>query len=132
MIQGYKNTILISFFSLILSVILGLIMAIMKKSKSQTLKFLATSFSEIIIYEPISIAKHNEKYKDTTKAVMIPLQNVSGLGIAMRKNQPELKAKVDALITKAKTDGTFDKIRDKYLKGQKDEFEKATGMKFFF
>ena len=27
---------------------------------------------------------------------------------------------------------TFDKIRDKYLKGQKEEFEKATGMKFFF
>ena len=87
---------------------------------------------QVFIYDPLSIAKHNEKYKDTTRAVMIPLQNVSGWGIAMRKNQPELKAKVDAFITKAKTDGTFDKIRDKYLKGQKDEFEKATGMKFFF
>ena len=85
------------------------------------------------VYEAHAIATGiYEKYKDTTRAVMIPLQNVSGWGIAMRKNQPELKAKVDAFITKAKTDGTFDKIRDKYLKGQKDEFEKATGMKFFF
>ena len=55
MIQGYKNTIIISFFSLILSVILGLIIAIMKKSKSYTLKFLATSFSEIIIGTPLLV-----------------------------------------------------------------------------
>ena len=100
--------------------------------ESQAVLEVSQGKSQVFIYDPLSIAKHNEKYKDTTRAVMIPLQNVSGWGIAMRKNQPELKAKVDAFITKAKTDGTFDKIRDKYLKGQKDEFEKATGMKFFF
>ena len=63
---------------------------------------------------------------------MTPLENVSGWGIAMRKNQPELKAKVDAFITKAKNDGTFDKIREKYLKEKKEKIKKTTGMKFFF
>ncbi len=53
--QGYINTVIISVFSLILSVIIGLIIAIMKKSKSYTFKFLAVSFSEIIIGTPLLV-----------------------------------------------------------------------------
>ena len=100
--------------------------------ESQAVLEVSQGKSQVFIYDPLSVARHNEKYKETTRTIMTPLENVSGWGIAMRKNQPELKAKVDAFITKAKTDGTFDKIREKYLKEKKEEVEKTTGMKFFF
>ena len=100
--------------------------------ESQAVLDVSQGKSQVFIYDPLSVARHNEKYKETTRTIMTPLENVSGWGIAMRKNQPELKAKVDEFITKSKTGGTFDKIREKYLKEKKEEFEKTTGMKFFF
>ncbi len=100
--------------------------------ESQAVLEVSQGKSDVFIYDPLSVANHNAKYKSTTRTIMTPLPNVSGWGIAMRKNQPELKAKVDEFIKKAQTDGTFDKIRETYLKDKKEEFEKETGIKFFF
>ena len=45
---------------------------------------------------------------------------------------PYLLKDIDTFVRKAKTDGTFDRIRDEFLKEKAEAFEKETGMKFFF
>lgn len=87
--------------------------------------------ADVFIYDPISIIKHNKAYPDTTIAVLEPLPNVKGWGIALKKGQEPLKAKINEFIKKAKTDGTYDNIREKYLKEKMKEFEEYN-LDFFF
>lgn len=87
--------------------------------------------ADVFIYDPLSIIRHHENYPDTTRAVLEPLPNTKGWGVAMRKGETELKEQVDAFITQAKTDGTYDEIRDTYLRDKMEEFE-AYGIDFFF
>jgi polar amino acid transport system substrate-binding protein len=87
--------------------------------------------ADVFIYDPLSIIRHHENYPDTTKAILEPLPNTKGWGIAMRKGETELKAKIDAFIEKAKTDGTYDNIRETYLEEKIEEFEQY-GLEFFF
>ena len=83
------------------------------------------------IYDPLSIIRHHENYPDTTRAVLEPLPNTKGWGIALRKGEDELKEKLNAFIEKAKTDGTYDLIRETYLEDKIEEF-KTYGLEFFF
>lgn len=87
--------------------------------------------ADVFIYDPISIIRHHENYPDTTRAVLEPLPNTKGWGIALRKGEEELKEKLNAFIDLAKTDGTYDAIREKYLKDKMKEFEDY-GLEFFF
>lgn len=100
--------------------------------ESQAVLDVAQGKSDVFIYDPLAVVRHHKRYPATTRTVMEPLPNVSGWGIAIRKGQPELLAEIDEFVTSAKTDGTFDRIRDEFLKEKADEFEKETGMKFFF
>lgn len=87
--------------------------------------------ADVFIYDPISIIRHHENYPDTTRAVLEPLPNTKGWGIALRKGEEDLKEKLNAFIDLAKTDGTYDAIREKYLKDKMKEFEDY-GLEFFF
>lgn len=87
--------------------------------------------ADVFIYDPISIIRHNENYPDTTRAVLEPLPNTKGWGIALRKGEDELKGKLNEFIEKAKTDGTYDDIRETYLLDKMKEFEDL-GLEFFF
>lgn len=87
--------------------------------------------ADVFIYDPLSIINHHNNFKDTTRAILEPLPNTKGWGIAMRKGETELKEKIDAFIETAKTDGTYDEIREKYLKEKIEEFEQY-GLDFFF
>lgn len=87
--------------------------------------------ADVFIYDPLSIINHHENFKDTTRAILDPLPNTKGWGIAMRKGETELKEKIDKFIETAKTDGTYDEIREKYLKEKIEEFEQY-GLDFFF
>lgn len=87
--------------------------------------------ADVFIYDPLSIIRHHENYPDTTKAILEPLPNTKGWGIAMRKGETELKEKIDAFIEKAKTDGTYETIRETYLEEKIQEFEQY-GLEFFF
>jgi polar amino acid transport system substrate-binding protein len=87
--------------------------------------------ADVFIYDPLSIIRHHENYPDTTRAILEPLPNTKGWGIAMRKGEDELKEKINAFIEKAKTDGTYDKIRETYLQDKIKEFEDY-GLEFFF
>lgn len=87
--------------------------------------------ADVFIYDPLSIIRHNENYPDTTRAVLEPLPNTKGWGIALRKGEDELKDKINAFIDLAKTDGTYDDIRETYLQDKIKEFEDY-GLEFFF
>lgn len=87
--------------------------------------------ADVFIYDPLSIIRHNNNYPETTRAVLEPLPNTKGWGIAMRKGQDELKSQINAFIKAAKTDGTYDKIRETYLQDKIEEF-KSYGLEFFF
>jgi len=87
--------------------------------------------ADVFIYDPISIIRHNENYPDTTRAVLEPLPNTKGWGIALRKGEDVLKDQLNAFIEKAKTDGTYDNIRETYLLDKMKEFEDL-GLEFFF
>lgn len=87
--------------------------------------------ADVFIYDPLSIIRHHENYPDTTRAVLEPLPNTKGWGIAMRKGEDALKEKINAFITEAKTDGTYDAIREEWLQDKIEEFEQY-GLEFFF
>jgi polar amino acid transport system substrate-binding protein len=87
--------------------------------------------ADVFIYDPLSIIRHQSNYPDTTLAILDPLPNTKGWGIAMRKGEDDLRSKVNEFIKKAKTDGTYDAIREEFLKDKVAEFEEY-GLDFFF
>jgi len=87
--------------------------------------------ADVFIYDPLSIVKHQKNYADTTIAILEPLPNTQGWGIAMRKGEDDLRKDINEWLAKAKTDGTFQEIRDEYLKDKVKEFEES-GLDFFF
>jgi len=87
--------------------------------------------ADVFIYDPLSIIRHQENHSETTLAILEPLPNTKGWGIALRKGDDEFKEQLNAFIKQAKTDGTYDAIRDEFLKEKMVEFE-AVGIDFFF
>lgn len=87
--------------------------------------------SDVFIYDPLAIINHNNNYPDSTIAVLQPLPNTSGWGIALQKGEDELREQINAFLKEAKEDGTFQEIRDNYLQDKIKEFE-SYGLEFFF
>ncbi|MBI9015087.1 MAG: transporter substrate-binding domain-containing protein [Clostridiales bacterium] len=87
--------------------------------------------ADVFIYDPLSIVNHQKNFPDTTLAILEALPNTQGWGIAMRKGEDDLRKDINDWLKKAKTDGTFDEIRERYLKDKVKEFEES-GLDFFF
>lgn len=87
--------------------------------------------ADVFIYDPLSIIRHQENYPDTTRVIYEPLPNTQGWGIVVQKGNTELLNQINDFLETAKTDGTFDKIRDTYLKDKIEEFKKYD-LEFFF
>lgn len=87
--------------------------------------------ADVFIYDPLSIIRHQENYPDDTVAILEPLPNTKGWGIALAKGNDALKDQLNDFIKQAKTDGTYDKIRETFLQDKMKEFE-AVGIDFFF
>ncbi len=87
--------------------------------------------ADVFIYDPLSIVNHQKNFSDTTVAVLEALPNTQGWGIAMRKGEDDLRTQINEWLAKAKTDGTFEDIRQEYLKEKVKEFE-DNGLSFFF
>lgn len=87
--------------------------------------------ADVFIYDPMSVIRHQAHYPDTTRTVLEPLPNTKGWGIAMRKGEVALKSEINAFLKAAKTDGTFDTIRDTYLKEEAEIFE-TYGLAYYF
>lgn len=100
--------------------------------ESQAVMEVAQGKVDVFIYDPQSVVRRHKKYPETTKVIMDPLPGVGGWGVAVKKGNPELLEKINEFIQKSKTDGTFDKIREKYLREEAKAFEEETGLKYFF
>lgn len=87
--------------------------------------------ADVFIYDPLSIIRHQENYPDTTVAILDPLPNTKGWGIALQKGQDDFKRQLNDFIKQAKSDGTYDAIREEFLKDKVEEFEQY-GLDFFF
>lgn len=88
----------------------------------------ATAF----IYDQMTIFKNWQNNKETTNAFLKPFQeNPEKWGIAIRKDQPELKAEINEFITEYKKNGGFEALAEKYLKEQKEIFDQLN-IPFFF
>jgi len=87
--------------------------------------------ADVFIYDPLSIVNHNKNYPDTTIAILEALPNTQGWGIAMRKDEDQLRKDINAWLKGAKEDGTFDNIRENFLKDKIEEFQEY-GLDFFF
>jgi len=84
------------------------------------------------LYDQLTIYRNWERHQDTTVALLKPFQEAPEYwGVALRQSDVALKAQVDAFITKAKKDGTFDGFAHTYLSEAKKTFD-ALGIPFFF
>lgn len=84
------------------------------------------------IYDQLTIYKNWSQHKDTTTPILASFQkDFEHWGIALRKDDLELKSSIDKFVTQSKQDGTFDKLSYKYLKEARETFDKLN-IPFFF
>jgi polar amino acid transport system substrate-binding protein len=86
--------------------------------------------AQAFIYDQMSIFKHWQQHQDSTKAILKPFQE-ERWAIGIRSDEPALKAQVNAFLVAFKKEGGFDKLGEKYLKEQKEHFQKL-GIPFYF
>ena len=86
--------------------------------------------AQAFIYDQMSIFKHWQQHQDSTRALLKPFQEEQW-AIGIRKGDNDLKEKVNAFFADFRSKGGFDKLGDKYLKGQKEEFREL-GIPFYF
>jgi polar amino acid transport system substrate-binding protein len=86
--------------------------------------------AQAFIYDQMSVFKHWQQHRDTTRAVLKPFQE-ERWAIGIRKGNDELKTNANAFLKNYAAKGGFEKLGDKYLKEQKEEFRKI-GIPFYF
>lgn len=86
--------------------------------------------ADAFIYDQMSTYTNWRKNQETTRANLEPFV-AEYWGIAYRKGESDLGAGINKFIKDYKADGGFEKLGDKYLKEQKEEFKKL-GYPFFF
>jgi len=86
--------------------------------------------AQAFIYDQMSIFKHWQQHQDSTKAVLKPFQKEQW-AVGIRADDQTLKAQINAFLAVFKKNGGFDKLGDKYLKDQKEQFRQL-GIPFYF
>ena len=86
--------------------------------------------AEAFVFDQMSTLKNWEKNKDTTRALLTPFQ-AETWAIGLKKGNDELRTKVNAFIADYRSKGGFDKLGDRWLTGQKAQFQKL-GVPFVF
>ena len=82
------------------------------------------------IYDQMSVFKHWQEHEESTKALLKPFKEEQW-AIGIRKGREDLKEKVNAFLRDFKKGGGFDKLGERFLKEQKEEFQKM-GIPFYF
>ncbi|MCL1809590.1 MAG: transporter substrate-binding domain-containing protein [Clostridiales bacterium] len=83
------------------------------------------------LYDQLTIYRNNQNNPDTTTAVYIPFQNVEYWGVAVKKGNEELLGQLNSFIITYTAEGGFDALTEKYLKEEREAFEKLN-FKWFF
>ncbi len=87
--------------------------------------------ADAFIYDQLTIYRNNKENPDTTKAIFIPFQDVEYWGVGVKKGNTELLDKVNEFIDNFYAEDGFDSITEKYLKEEKEAFDKL-GFQWFF
>ena len=87
--------------------------------------------ADVFIYDQLTIYRQNQSNLDSTKAIMIPIQDKEDWGMAVKKGNTELLNKINTFIAKYKSDGGFEKLTQKYLPQEKKTFD-SLGFPWFF
>jgi polar amino acid transport system substrate-binding protein len=86
--------------------------------------------AQAFIYDQMSVFKHWQQHQDSTRALLKPFQEEQW-AIGIRKGDDGLRTKVNGFLVDFRSKGGFEKLGDKYLKEQKEEFRKI-GIPFYF
>jgi polar amino acid transport system substrate-binding protein len=86
--------------------------------------------AQAFLYDQMSVFKHWQQHPDATTAVLQPFQR-EAWAIGIRKGNDALKRQVNAFLSSFRAQGRFERLGDKYLKEQKDAFQKL-GLPFYF
>jgi len=88
--------------------------------------------ADAFTYDQLTIYRNWKQYEDKTRVNLAAYQESPEYwGVAIRKGDSALKAKVDAFIAKYRAAGGFDQLADKYLTAEKKTFD-GLGIPFFF
>lgn len=82
------------------------------------------------IYDQMSVFKHWQQHKDSTRALLKPFKEEQW-AIGIQKGRDDLTQKVNVFLQEFRKSGGFDRLGEKYLKEQKEEFGKL-GIPFYF
>lgn len=82
------------------------------------------------IYDQMSVFQNAKRNPETTRALLAPLQTESW-AIALRQNDPEIVAAVNAFLAKYRAEGGFEKLSARFLAEEKAAFA-AQGIPFVF
>jgi polar amino acid transport system substrate-binding protein len=86
--------------------------------------------ADAFIYDQMSIFQNARRHPDKVRALLAPLQQESW-AVALRPDDNELRAQVNAFLAKFREDGGFDELAGRYLAEEKAAFD-AQGIPFVF
>lgn len=88
--------------------------------------------ADAFTYGQLTVYRNWQQYPDQTRVNLEPYQdNPEYWAVALGKDQPELKAKINNFIKSFRSEGGFDKLAEQYLPEEKKAFEDL-GIPFFF
>lgn len=82
------------------------------------------------IYDQLSLMNYHARHPEATRVLLKPLRE-EVWAVALRQDEPELKAKINECIAKLRRDGTFSKLGDKHLAKEKKMMDEQ-GIPFVF
>lgn len=66
------------------------------------------------IYDQISIMRYHAAHSEKTRALLAPLREEMW-AVALPQGKPELKGKINAVLTRMRTDGSFKRLADRFM-----------------
>lgn len=85
--------------------------------------------ADAFIYDQMSVYSSWRRNPLTTRAILLPFQRESW-AIGIRKGNDPLRQRIDRFLRDYRKNGGFDRLGDRYLKEQKEEFRRL-GYPFF-
>lgn len=83
------------------------------------------------IRDQLTVYKSNQQNPDTTKAILIPIQDAEPWGAAFNLENDALREKFNEFLAWYEADGGYDRITETYMKEYKEAFDEL-GFKWFF
>ncbi len=86
--------------------------------------------ADAFLYDQMSVWKNGQEHPETTRPLLTPL-NREQWAIAVRRDDEELRTRINAFLREFRASGGFEALGTKHLSEQKKAFD-AEGIPFFF